>query len=82
MMPEKAALVIRSIDIFFSGAIRGFAFYDANHTQLFKIGTLSNLECSTVEIHEDEVIVGVVARLYEEFESCYTDFRFEISKLV
>jgi hypothetical protein len=39
-------------------------------------------EADTVVLAENEVIVGVVAKPFKDVQSVYTDFQFQIAKLV
>ncbi len=74
MMPEQTK-IIRSVNIYSNAYIIGFSFFDKDHSLIWKIG-VSGSWCSvtTVVLAEDEVIIGVVARLFTSCQSCYTDF--------
>jgi hypothetical protein len=97
MLPEGAYKIIRSVTIHYVDYINGFSFLDKEGALLWKIGyTDSNdfksdfigettwsswLKRETVQISENEVIVGVVAKLYGHNQSVYTDFQFQIGRL-
>ena len=64
MIPADALKKIRSVTIHFSDRISGFSFFDKDKKLLWKIGyTTSVLEKETVVLEENEVIVGVFAKL-------------------
>ena len=65
---------IRSVSIHHNKYIRGFSFFDEVGTRIWKIGDTdwSELEVTTLVLAENEVIVGVVAKL--RYQSWYTDF--------
>ncbi len=76
MIPADVIHRIRSVtinhDLFI---ICGFSFFDKNGALLYKIGnTWSGENTETVLLEENEVIVGVVAKLYANYQSAYTDF--------
>jgi len=55
----------------------GFSFFDKDGTLIFKIGdTWKGNNKETIQIGEDERIVGVKAKLYKDDQSVYmyTDF--------
>ncbi len=58
------------------GYIRGFSFFDKEGALLWKIGitTGSADDVVTVLLEENEVIIGVVAKLLFGGQSIYTDF--------
>jgi hypothetical protein len=75
MMPEGGHKRIKSIDIIYSHnrMIYGFQFFDKDNTFIWQIGkTGSNVE--TVVLSDNEVIVGIVAKLFPGLQSAYTDF--------
>ncbi len=76
MLPADAHNKIRSITIHcYSDFIVGFSFFDKDGALLWKIGeTWSYYGVETVLLEENEVIVGVVAKLYKNYQSSYTDF--------
>ncbi len=76
MMPDGGANRIRSVDIHHFGYIWGFSFFDKDHSLIWKIGftTDSKISVETVALAENEVIVGVVCKLYSGYHSMYTDF--------
>jgi hypothetical protein len=86
MMPEGSQDKIRSVTIHFYGNIYGFSFFDKDRKLLWKIGYTKSLytvinsgdKVETVLIAENEVIVGVKARLFPGCQSVYTDFQFQI----
>ncbi len=67
MIPENALNKIRSVTILFFDYIYGFSFFDKDGEELWKIGyTTESLwsKKETVVLEENEVIVGVVAKLF------------------
>ncbi len=63
MIPADAIKRIRSVTVDHSDWITGFSFFDKDEALLWKIGkTYSRYENETVELAENEVIVGVVAK--------------------
>ncbi len=67
MIPADANKRIRSVTIHhYDGYICGFQFFDKDGALLWKIGftTESYLKKETVLVAENEVIVGVIAKLY------------------
>ena len=83
MMPEGAHLNIRSVHIYYSGGynITGFKFYNKHNSLLWEIGYIkSNFEVETVELENNEVIIGVKAKLCDGYQSIYTDFQFLIGR--
>ncbi len=80
MMPADALNKIRSVTIHYRSFIWGFSFFDKDKKPLWKIGsTHRNWKNETVLLEENEVIVGVVARLYPSGLSAYTDFQFQLA---
>ncbi len=76
-MPKRSHNKIRSVRIHYFDYIRGFAFFDKEGALLWEIGdTRFKYGVKTVLIGENEVIVGVVAKLYSGNQSRYTDFSF------
>ncbi len=64
MIPADAHNKIRSVTIYNGFCIAGFSFFDKNGALLWKIGdTDPGYEYETVVLAENEVIVGVVAKL-------------------
>ncbi len=77
MIPKKALNKIRSVTIhihYYSGCIYGFSFFDKDKKLLWEIGGIDPKFTETVVLAENEVIVGVVAKLHEDYQSRYTDF--------
>ncbi len=76
MIPKNAIKKIRSVTIHDNNRfISGFCFFDKDGELLWEIGmNRSGLKKETVLLAENEVIVGVVAKLYSNYQSCYTDF--------
>ncbi len=65
MLPADALNKIRSVTIYYWTCIHGFSFFDKDGALLWKIGyTDPEFEGETVVLEENEVIVGVVAKLY------------------
>ncbi len=77
MIPDDALKKIRSVTIHYipNDCIWGFSLFDKNDELLWKIGlTHSTLSVETVLLAENELIVGVVAKLYPGLQSCYFDW--------
>ncbi len=77
MIPADALNKIRRVTIHYwpNECIYGFSFFDKDGEDLWEIGgTTHGYKKKTVGLAENEVIVGVVAKLYSEWQSCYTDF--------
>ncbi len=74
MIPKYALSKIRSVTIYYHiGCINGFSFYDKDGALLWDIGK-THSGFGTVLLADNEVIVGVAAKLYEDHKSVYTDF--------
>ncbi len=79
LMPAGCHNKIRSVSIHYFGCINGFSFFDKEGALLWEIGEADGLftcETETVLIAENEVIIGVVAKLFIYYQSIYTDFQF------
>ncbi len=77
MIPADALNMIREVTIYYLGCIGGFEFFDNDGALLWKIGDTDpddEVETETVLLEENEVIVGVVAKLYSRWQTSYTDF--------
>ncbi len=76
MMPEASHKMIRSVYIHYHhNYITGFKFYDKDKKLILEIGdTWEGLWVKKVLIAENEVIVGVVCKLYPGRQSMYSDF--------
>ncbi len=78
MIPDNAINRIRSVIIYHDDyCIGGFSFFDKDGALLWKIGLTESWlkkEKETVDIAENERIVGVVAKLCTGYRSAYTDF--------
>ncbi len=80
MLPEGSHKMIRSVRIHYTWCIYGFSFLDKEGALLWVIGnTHSWFEVKTVLIADNEVIVGVVAKLTSVYQSVYTHFQFQIA---
>ncbi len=80
MMPQELPSRIRRVTIHYRGFIRGFSFFDKDGVIIWKHGdTWPDLSVETVMLAENEVIMGVKAKLYDECQSIYTDFQFQIA---
>ncbi len=81
MLPAGSHNEIRSVTIYFFKTIAGFKFYDKEGEHCWKIGVTTHpwLKTVTVLIADNEVIVGVVAKLHAGYQSIYTDFQFQIA---
>ncbi len=71
MMPADAPQKIRSVTInYFDYHIYGFEFFDKYGALLWEIGyTGSAWKKGIINIAENEVIVGVVAKLWKDYQS-------------
>jgi hypothetical protein len=76
MIPADAINKIRSVTIHYTPfSIQGFWFFDKDGALLWKHGSLTYVKKkATVALAENEVIVGVVAKLASDFQVLYTDF--------
>jgi hypothetical protein len=75
MIPADAFEKIRSVTIHYYSCIVGFSFFDKDGALLWKHGnTASRTNKEKVVLEENEVIVGVVAKLHEHLSAAYTDF--------
>jgi hypothetical protein len=77
MIPADALNKIRSVTIHDHICINGFSFFDKDGALLWEIGTTCDAEWmkkETVVLEENEVIIGVFAKLRPGFNSRYTDF--------
>ena len=81
MIPADALHKIRRVTIDHNTVwIYGFSFFDKDGALLWKIGeTYSDMKKETVVLAENEVIVGVVAKLFSRWQSLYSDFQFQIA---
>ncbi len=80
MIPADALNKMRSVTIHYLSYIVGFCFFDKDGALLWEIGsTLSYWSKETVVLEENEVILGVVAKLYPNAQSAYTYFQFQIA---
>ncbi len=77
-MPENAFSKLKSVDIYYKegNGIWGFQFLDANKALIFKVGVSGEswMKVETVILKDNEVILGVVAKLFPGEQSRYTDF--------
>ena len=66
IMPQDSDNMIRSVDIhFFNGVIYGFRFFDKEKALVWQIGYIdSGWSVKTVVIAENDVVIGVVAKLF------------------
>ncbi len=74
MLPEGPHKMVRSVNIHHYDYIRGFAFLDKEGSLLWKIGYTFSGHVGTVLLADNEVIVGVVAKLYGDCRCLYSDF--------
>ncbi len=82
MIPADALKKIRSVTIHHDQRINGFSFFDKDGALLWEHGYLQPwFEKETVVLEENEVIVGVVAKLHTCYESRYRDFQFQIAEV-
>ena len=84
MIPADAFNKIRSVTVHYCYYILGFSFFDKDGALLWEIGYTDDPELpkETVEIAENERIIGVKAKLYPDWQSIYTDWQFQIGKFV
>ena len=62
--------------------IDGFKFFDSTQTLIWQIGCIEpGLTIDTVELEDNEKIVGVVAKWWRGHQSIYTEFQFQIALL-
>ena len=76
---------IKSVGIYYNEYgydITGFKFFSKDKSLLWDIGhtTASSLKVETVELEDNEVIFGVVAKLYTTYQSLHSDFQFRIGR--
>ncbi len=78
MIPNDAHKRIRYVEIYYLiDCITGFSFLDKEGALIWGIGMNDSLmDVETVLIAKNEVIVGVVCKLYPGLRSRYTDFQF------
>ena len=73
----------RSVKIYYydKGYILGFQFFDKDNLPIFKVGnTTSKIGVTkTLVLAKNEVIIGIVCKLYPDRESSYTEFQFLIA---
>ncbi len=84
MLPKDAHTRIKTVDMLYNNNhIEGFKFYDNNHFQIWKIGDTYSVasKVETVVLGDNEVIIGVVAKLKQGCQSIYTDFQFQIASV-
>ncbi len=80
MIPKHAG--IRSVTLYHDARIRGFEFFDKEKARIWSIGnTDDGFDVTTVVLAENEVMIGVVAKLYDKWHSQYTDFQFQLGKI-
>jgi len=74
MIPAGRLNKIRSVRINYHQVILGFKFFDKDKKLLWKLGdwTDEDSEVETVQIAENEVIIGMVGGLHHQ--STYLDF--------
>ncbi len=76
MIPDNSIKRIRSVNIHYKNHwIYGFSFFDKDGALLWKIGDIAaRWSGETVKIAENEMIIGVVAKVRSGFQSLYSDF--------
>ena len=80
IMPEDVPEKIKSVNIYYTGFINGFHFFDKDGVLIWQIGaTGSDWIKKTVLLEDDEVIIGVICKLLQGYQGCYTDFQFQIA---
>ncbi len=79
MMPANSQKNIKSVDINYYKAITGFSFFDKEKALVWRIGDTRLIwKSRSVKLADNEVIVGVVAKIFKGYQSVYTDFQFII----
>ncbi len=81
-IPKSSLKKIRRVTIHNTYYIWGFSFFDKDRKLLWKHGYTKSDDEETVEIAENERIIGVKAKLQAGCQSWYTDWQFQIGKLV
>ncbi len=80
MIPADALNRIRSVTILYTACIEGFSFFDKDGALLYKIGWNNpSFKKETVVLADNEVIAGVVAKLFSAEQFYFTDFQFQIA---
>ena len=74
MIAENVIHRIRAVTIYYWDCILGFSFFDKDEKLLWQIGNTWAEYKETVLIADDEVIVGVEAKLDPGYQSRYSDF--------
>jgi len=80
MIPKDDLPTIRSVRVHFDDyCICGFSFHDNDGTEFFNVGVTNddfwrNRREEAIHIEQGEKIVGVVAKLWDGEQTCYTDF--------
>ncbi len=75
MLPPDSHKRIRSVRIHHNSYIGGFKFFDKEGALLWEIGKIdTGMKVKTVLLAENEVIVGVVAKLLKGWQSLYSHF--------
>ncbi len=67
MIPDDVINKIRSVTIYHNFYIDGFSFFDKDGARLLDIGDTYEGKKETVVLKENEVIVGVKAKLYSHY---------------
>lgn len=84
MLPKEAINKIRFVTVFhWTDCINGFHFLDKDKKLLWKIGNTKvskDMGTETIEIPENQLIVGVKAKLLPGYQSAFTDFQFQLGK--
>jgi hypothetical protein len=74
MIPAGALKRIRAVTIHHARYIDGFSFFDKRGALLWQVGYTRSRRWQTVLLEENEVIAGVVAKLWKDGKRGYTDF--------
>ncbi len=71
----------RYVDIYYDGGILGFSFFDKDQSLIFETGNTSykSVQVETMGLADNELIVWVLAKLYDGRQSLYTNFAFQIA---
>jgi hypothetical protein len=83
MLPKGTETKIRSVTFtsHSAGYVYGFKFFDKDKKPLLDIGYTAGGSRETVMIADNEVIVGVVAKLHPSDSGHLSDFQFRIKRV-
>ncbi len=83
MMPSDAYKRIKTVNIYHNRCyIIDFQFFDKDQKVIFRLGETGSDYCvETIVLRDNEVIIGIIAKLYKDTQSTYSDFQFRIISL-